>query len=98
MLVVAPFCEIAAEPVTTVPPVGPARAGRCRIISAATAVIVAKQLCVRRGEKRRFWLGGSETGTSIANTCCARQPTPEDIATPQHHQGTSGAPRHSEIS
>ena len=48
MLVVFPAWEMPAEPWTTVPPVGPANAGRCSAINAATAVAVAKDPCAMR--------------------------------------------------
>src|ERR1700760_1655472 len=48
MLVVLPLCWMPAERATTEPPVGPACRGCCRIINAATAVMVAK-----RGRTRR---------------------------------------------
>src|SRR5262249_48909703 len=47
-LVVDPLWEMVADPAATCPPVGPARAGRWRTSSAATAVSVANGPCKSR--------------------------------------------------
>jgi hypothetical protein len=84
-LVVDPLWEMLAEPATTEPPLGPARAGRCSTSSAAAAVIVAKRLRAKpdRNEERD-WID-SDSATQIAHARCPRQPAFDDMATPPHH-------------
>ena len=65
ILVVVPTCEMPAEPSTTAPPVGPAKAARGKAIKAAMAVMVASE--VAPGKSSR-----SAAGTALARLMLCR--------------------------
>src|SRR5262249_53258567 len=88
-LVTGPDCWMFAWPETTVPPVGPATAGRCMIISAATAAMVARGPCAARLAKLCSGRNGCAfTPTAAQGLPGARAPTrlPERISPTRRHK------------